>query len=63
MTNTTVILTEEDAILFKQFMQYHDEFQAMTLAGAFNIGYGKAILNFASGILQNVVIEEIKYKR
>lgn len=60
---TTVILSKEDAQAFKDFMQFYDEFKIIQKAGTFNIGYGKSILNFAGGILQNVVIEEIKYKR
>lgn len=35
----------------------------MRKSGVFDIGYGKATLNFMNKDLQNVVIEEIKWKK
>lgn len=32
-------------------------------SGVFEIGYGKAIINVAGNIIQNVVVEEVKWKR
>lgn len=60
---TTIILTEEDAELFKKFMENYDSFEKIYQSGVFEIGYGKGVLNFAGNILQNIIIEEIKYKR
>lgn len=63
MDNVTVILTPVDAEQFKNFQKYYDYFSIMEEQGVFDIKYGKAILNFAQGILQNVVKEEMVYKR
>ncbi len=40
-----------------------DVFTAIKQSNALNIRYGKVILNFAGGILQNVVKEEMIFKR
>lgn len=40
-----------------------DVFTAIKQSNALQIKYGKVILNFAGGILQNVVKEEMVFKR
>ena len=40
-----------------------DIFTAIKESGALNISWGKVTLNFANGVLQNVVKEEMVYKR
>ncbi len=59
----TIILTELDAEQFKLFQKYYDVFKAIDNTKALDIGFGKCILNFAFGELQNVVKEEVVYKR
>jgi len=40
-----------------------DVFTAIKQSNALDIKYGKVVLNFAGGILQNVVKEEMVFKR
>lgn len=64
MINTvTVLLTPEEAQMFKMFQQHHDIFIALLATGAFDIKYGKCVLNFAHGELQNIVREEVAWKK
>lgn len=60
---TTLILSPTEIETFKRFQKYHDLFVTMENVGVFDIGFGKATLNYAGGILQNIVKEEIVYKR
>lgn len=57
----TIILSDEDVKLFMEFQKNYTLYSA--LAKELDIGYGKIIMNFAGGVLQNVVREEIVYKR
>lgn len=59
----TIILTNEEAEMFKSYMKHHELFVTMELTGAFNVQYGKVILNFAGGLLQNIQRDEIVWKR
>lgn len=60
---TTITLTDEEAEIFKSYMKHHDLFVIMEATGAFDVKYGKVILNCAQGLIQNVVIEQIAWKR
>ena len=40
-----------------------DVFTAIKQSNALEIQYGKVILNFAGGVLQNIVKEQMVYKR
>ena len=59
----TLILTNEEAELFKSYMKHHDLFLTMELTGVFDIQYGKAVLNFSQGILQNIQKDETVWRR
>lgn len=59
----TIVLTDIEAELFKKFMQHHEIFVVLETTGALDIKYGKATINFAGGIAQNVVVEQIAWKR
>lgn len=59
----TILLTTPEAILFRDFQQFHKTFAILIKSGAFDIQYGKAVMNFAGGELQNVVLEEVKWKK
>lgn len=60
---TTVILSPQDVELFKQFQQHYELFKAFEEKGVFTVGFGKVILNIAFGKVQNVVREEVVWKR
>jgi hypothetical protein len=59
----TIILSDEDADKFVAFQKHYALFTIMEKAGAFDVSYGKVILNVAGGIVQNIVKEEVVYKR
>jgi hypothetical protein len=54
-------LTNDEAVQFREYQKHHDLFTIMETTGAFNVGYGKVILNIAGGVVQNVVKEEVVY--
>lgn len=60
---TKIYLNPDDVELFKKFMQHYQTFKLLQDNGVFNVGYGKAILNFAGNVMQNIVIEEIVWKK
>ena len=59
----TIVLTDVEAEMFKKYMKHHDLFLTMEMTGVFDIQYGKAVLNFAGGTIQNIQKEEIVWKR
>lgn len=58
-----IILSDQDARKFLAFQKHYALFTIMEEAGAFDVGYGKVVLNVAGGIVQNIVKEEVVYKR
>lgn len=60
---TTIILTPIDVERFKKFQQHYELFALMDDKGIFEIGYGKCVLNFAGGVVQTIVREEVVYKK
>lgn len=63
MQNVTIILTPADVEQFKLFQQYYELFKKLNDTNALSIGFGKVILNFAFGQLQNIVKEECLWKK
>lgn len=61
--DTILTLSKRDAEMFVEFQKHYELFQIMHKAGVFDIGYGKAIINVAGGVVQNVVKEEVMWKR
>lgn len=59
----TIFLSTPEAELFKSYQQFHKTFQLLCEKGVFDIKYGKAILNFANGEIQNITREEIIYHK
>lgn len=59
----TLFLTPIEADMFKRFQKYHLIFTELEKANAFDIKFGKIILNFAFNDLQNIVKEEVVFKR
>lgn len=60
---TKIYLNPDDVELFKKFMEHYQTFKILQDNKAFDIGYGKTILNFAGGILQNIEKDEIVWRR
>ena len=60
---TTIILDNEEAELFKSFQRHHDLFKHLEEKEAFSVKFGKVILNIDFGQVQNIVKEEIVWKR
>jgi 3'-phosphoadenosine 5'-phosphosulfate (PAPS) 3'-phosphatase len=63
ITYTTVDLTDADAKKFLLFQKYYDLFAILDAKKALDIGFGKVIINIAWGEVQNVVKEEVVYKK
>lgn len=61
--DVTIILTTPEAIMFRDFQQFHEAFAVMVKSGVFDIQFGKAVLNFQNGELQNVTKEEVVWKK
>lgn len=59
----TLIITDEEAEMFKKYMFHHDLFVMLEEKGAFAVQYGKVVLNFGGGILQSINKEEVIFKR
>lgn len=49
--------------LWVLFNQYYEPFGIIIDSGAFEVQYGKVILNFTKGILQAITKEEGMYRR
>lgn len=58
-----ITLTDKDAKKFVSFQKHYDIFTTMELVGAFDVQYGKVILNYAAGIVQNIEVNQIAWKR
>jgi hypothetical protein len=58
-----IFLTPFEAEMFKSWQEFHSMFELMVKQGVFDIKFGKAILNFANGELQNITKEEIVWKK
>lgn len=60
---TAVELTEEQALLFRIFMEHYSTIEFMTKSGVWDIKGGNAILNFDStGHLKSVKKETFTYQ-
>lgn len=59
----TIFLSPIEAASFVEFQKYHEIFLILEAQGVFQINFGKATLNFAHGVLQNIVKEEVVFKR
>lgn len=63
MEQIAVYLTQEETEKFKEFSKHYDLFITLQQKGIFEIKFGKCTLNFANGVLQNVIKEEVVWKR
>lgn len=62
-TEVTIILTTPEAMMFREFQQFHATFALLVEKGVFDIQFGKATLNFQQGQLQNITKEEIVWRK
>lgn len=60
---TTIFLTPEDVDKFVQFQKHYDLFSIMNEKKVFDINFGKVIFNMAFGEIQNIVKEEVVWKK
>ena len=51
-----------DLSLFKTFLRHKREFEVLVQAGVFELADGKATVNFHSGHIQTVLVEERRYQ-
>lgn len=64
MENTvTLILKPLEAEQFITFQKYYEVFIKLQESNALDIQFGKCVLNFAFGELQNIVKEVVVYKK
>ncbi len=60
---TTITLTDQEALLFLEYQKHHDLFVTLEATGALDTQYGKVIINYAAGVVQNIAIDQIAWKR
>lgn len=63
MQTTAIYLTPAQAQMFIDFQKYHETFALLIQHGLFDIQYGKCTINIAHGLVQNIVREDVVYKR
>lgn len=56
MEPIVITLTTPEAVMFRDFQQFHDMFALLVKQGVFDVEYGKVVLNFQGGEL--VAIEK-----
>lgn len=56
-------MDEKEAQMFKDFQRYHWLFEKLENEGVFKLQFGKCTLNIAFGEIQNIVKENIVYKK
>jgi len=63
MDKIPIYVLDAEAKQFLVFQEHYEVFSAMQEADALSVGWGKVTLNFAHGMLQNVVKEEVAWRR
>lgn len=63
METITIFLPVADVEKFKLFQKYYDIFSKLENEGVFKMNFGKCTLNIAFGQIQNIVREEMIYKK
>lgn len=62
-TQVTLFLTTPEALMFKEFQQFHATFALLCSKGVFDTKFGKVTLNFANGEIQNITKEEVIFHK
>lgn len=60
--NVEIIIATGDLSLFKSFLAHKRAFEVMLQSGVFDLADGKATINFHSGHVQTVLVEERRYQ-
>lgn len=63
METVTIILNNEEAEKYKLFQKHYALFSTLQQKGVFDVQFGKCVLNIAFGQIQNIVKEEIVWKK
>jgi hypothetical protein len=63
MDTVTIYLTTPEAVLFREYQKNKHIFDIMYKEGVFDLQFGKCTLNFAYGELQNIVKENMIYRK
>ena len=58
-----VFLTPKDVDKFMQFQKHYDLFTTLENHDVFEVKFGKVIFNIAFGEIQNIVKEEVVWKK
>ena len=59
----TIFLTPQEADRFLLFQKHYDLLKLMDEKNVWDVGFGKVIFNIAFGEIQNIVREEVVYKK
>ena len=63
MNNVLVEMSEEEAILYRAFLEHRQAFRVMLAARVFGVPYGCATIHFKAGVIDNIRVEEVTYHR
>ncbi len=63
METVTIVLTTIEANKFKTFQKYYWLFDAMLDKGVFDMEFGKVTINIANSQVQNLVKEEMVWRK
>jgi hypothetical protein len=61
--DTTIILSPIEATQFIAFQKNYQLFSHLMASGCFDVQFGKVVINIAYGQVQNIVKEEVVWKK
>ena len=56
-------MSEEEALLYRAFLEHRQSFRVMLAARVFDLPYGCATIHFKAGVIDNIRVEEVTYHR
>ncbi len=59
----TIMLTTPEAMMFREYQQFHKAFAILVKSGVFDVQFGNASINIANGEIQNIKIEHVAYHK
>jgi hypothetical protein len=62
-SDITILMSEKDVERWKYFQEHYDKFVTLIDNKAFDVGFGKTILNFSNNELKNLTKEEILWRK
>lgn len=63
MNEVQIFLTTPEALLFKDFQEFHATFALLVQKGVFDTKFGSVTLNFADGEIKTIEKKEIIYHK